>query len=133
MLWRMSADHRRGSAMHVSSRHPERSRPEGGAVEGPFLVGTATEKVPPLRLASLGSGRDDGWREVALTAPTPLERQRIGGLFGIDRARAAGAAGIEHEMVGDPRAGPEVRMAGHELRQVMAAFDAVGKARQCDV
>src|SRR3981189_2967651 len=41
-------------------RHPERSRPTGGVVEGPLLVAEPTEKVPPLRLAALGSGRDDG-------------------------------------------------------------------------
>ena len=28
--------------------------------EGPPLVAEATEQVPPLRLAALGSGRDDG-------------------------------------------------------------------------
>src|SRR5512143_3141995 len=41
-------------------RHPERSRPKGGAVEGPDLVDATTEQVPPLRLATLGFGRDDG-------------------------------------------------------------------------
>src|SRR5580700_6451260 len=41
-------------------RHPERSRPTGGVVEGPHLVAQATEWVPPLRLAALGFGRDDG-------------------------------------------------------------------------
>jgi hypothetical protein len=38
----------------------ERSRPKGGAVEGPRLVDASTKQVPPLRLATLGSGRDDG-------------------------------------------------------------------------
>src|SRR4029453_7272334 len=42
-------------------RHPERSRAKGGAVEGPVLVDASTEQVPPLRLAALGSGRDDGY------------------------------------------------------------------------
>src|SRR5260370_35473754 len=49
-------------------RHPERSRPAGGVVEGPPLVAEATEQVPRLRLAEpapsevegLGSGREDG-------------------------------------------------------------------------
>src|SRR5216684_428264 len=41
-------------------RHPERSRPTGGVAEGPLLVGGASKQVPPLRLAALGSGRDDG-------------------------------------------------------------------------
>src|SRR5262249_31635038 len=43
------------------ARHPERSRPKGGAVEGPVLVDASAKQVPPLRLAALGSGRDDGW------------------------------------------------------------------------
>src|SRR5580704_14910734 len=41
-------------------RHPERGRPKGGVVEGPFIIAEAIEKVPPLRLAALGSGRNDG-------------------------------------------------------------------------
>src|SRR5688500_8662632 len=41
-------------------RHPERSRPKGGVVEGPRLVDASPKQVPPLRLAALGSGRDDG-------------------------------------------------------------------------
>src|SRR5215216_1854087 len=41
-------------------RHPERSRPKGGVVEGPVFADASTKQVPPLRLASLGSGRDDG-------------------------------------------------------------------------
>ena len=40
--------------------HPERSRPTGDVAEGPCLIVGATEQVPPLRLAALGSGRDDG-------------------------------------------------------------------------
>src|SRR5262245_38675134 len=43
-----------------SLRYPERSRPQGGVVEGPVLVDASTKQVPPLRLAALGSGRDDG-------------------------------------------------------------------------
>src|SRR5919106_4171653 len=41
-------------------RHPERSRLKGGVVEGPVFADAATKQVPPLRLAALGSGRDDG-------------------------------------------------------------------------
>src|SRR6266540_2173506 len=41
-------------------RHPERSRLKGGVVEGPVFADASTKQVPPLRLASLGSGRDDG-------------------------------------------------------------------------
>jgi hypothetical protein len=40
-------------------RHPERSRLKGGAVEGPVLAVAPAEQVHPLRLAALGSGRDD--------------------------------------------------------------------------
>src|SRR5688572_24102354 len=52
------------------NRHPERSRPKGGAVEGPPLVDASTKQVPPLRLATLGSGRDDG----LLTQRRPARR-----------------------------------------------------------
>ena len=52
--------HDPGYRMWPLFRHPERSRPTGGVVEGPPLVAEATEQVPPLRLAALGSGRDDG-------------------------------------------------------------------------
>src|SRR5262245_65596365 len=37
-------------------------------VEGPFLVDGSTEKVPPLRLAALGSGRDDARHRNCFTA-----------------------------------------------------------------
>src|SRR4029453_11437044 len=52
------------------NRHPERSRPKGGVVEGPALVAGRTEKVPPLRLAALGSGRDDGLSRIVDTLLT---------------------------------------------------------------
>src|SRR5262249_28451943 len=57
--------------MYISSRHPERSRPKGGVVEGPPFADASQEEVPPLRLAMLGSGRDDEFW-VALTALTAL-------------------------------------------------------------
>ena len=49
-------------------RHPERSRPTGGVVEGPVLVDAATRIGPsttprgacPSEVEGLGSGRDDG-------------------------------------------------------------------------
>ncbi len=47
-----------------SFRHPERSRPMGGVVGGPVHVDATTEQVPPLRTASLTSGRDDGGEEL---------------------------------------------------------------------
>jgi len=72
-------------SMQQFRRHPERSRPKGGVVEGPVLVDASTwagpfasprcarlrsgwrvgrrrskNTVAPLRLAALGSGRDDG-------------------------------------------------------------------------
>jgi hypothetical protein len=46
--------------MAAFSRHPERSRLKGGAVEGPLLSMQQQKQVPTLRLATLGSGRDDG-------------------------------------------------------------------------
>jgi methionine-rich copper-binding protein CopC len=42
----------------INIRHPDRSAKR--VVEGPFLFGGRRKKVPPLRLAPLGSGRDDG-------------------------------------------------------------------------
>src|ERR1044072_6025817 len=59
-----------------------------------------------------------------------LERQPVRCLFGVDRARAAAAAGVEREMVGDPRAGLEGRVARHELRQMVSSLRAVAEARQ---
>jgi hypothetical protein len=43
----------------VKTRHPERSRLKGGAVEGPVFVDASIKQVPRLRLAALGSARDD--------------------------------------------------------------------------
>src|SRR6188508_1830233 len=40
----------RREILEVMARHPERSRPKGGIVEGPYLVHASTEQVPPLRL-----------------------------------------------------------------------------------
>src|SRR5512139_169383 len=48
---------RKASSPTGRSRHPDRSAKR--AVEGPALVDATTEQVPPLRLATLGSGRDD--------------------------------------------------------------------------
>src|SRR5918993_257116 len=38
--------------------------------------------------------------------------------------------GVERDLVGDPRAGPEGRMARHELRQMVSGLRAVAEARQ---
>ena len=59
---RPSAPAGAGGALGSAYRHPELSRPAGGVAEGPPLATEAIEKVPPLRLAALGSGRDDGRR-----------------------------------------------------------------------
>jgi hypothetical protein len=61
----------------IDDRHPERSRPQDGAVEGPPLVDATAEQVPPLRLVPLASGRDDECEELpecALGLPPPPER-----------------------------------------------------------
>src|SRR5262245_3732518 len=58
------------------------------------------------------------------------KRQRVSRLFSIDGAVAAGATGVEREMVGDPRAGPEPRVARHELRQVVAGLRVAAEARE---
>src|SRR5918993_5816658 len=57
-------------------------------------------------------------------------RELVRRFLGVDRARAAAAAGVERELVGDPRAGPEGRMARHELRQMVSGLRAVAEARQ---
>src|SRR6266567_1952835 len=69
----------------------------------------------------------------AIPSERALEGQPVARFFRIDPSAAAAAAGIECEMLGDPRTGPKSRVAGHELRQVMAGLGAVGKARQRDV
>src|SRR5215831_20141361 len=62
--------------------------------------------------------------------PPVSECKRISRLFRIDRAAAPGAAGKKREMVGDPRAGPEARVACHELRQVVAGLRVAAEARE---
>src|SRR5579871_2884069 len=62
-----------------------------------------------------------------------LECQVVGRFLAIDRARAALAAGVEREVIGQPRARLEGRMAGHELGDVVAGLGARGEARQGDV
>src|SRR5689334_7660723 len=80
-----------------------------------------------MRLFSLSCEFVVEWR------PTQSIRQVVHRLFGVYRARAAGAAGVEREMLGDPRTGLESRVAGHELGDVMTRLGAVAKARQGDV
>src|SRR5882724_11298258 len=58
-----------------SSRAKRRSR----EVEGPPLGDAATKQVPPLRLATLGSGRDDG-RVLSERRPV-LRRRRLSGRY----------------------------------------------------
>src|SRR5215472_17295419 len=62
--------------------------------------------------------------------PPVSERKRISRLFRIDRAAAPGAPGKQREMVGNPRAGPEARVACHELRQVVAGLRVAAEARE---
>src|SRR5262249_8760014 len=96
-----------------------------------------TKKVPPLRLASLGSGRDDGVKSLrALIRPRPDardldQRPRIGELAdrAVDQGRAAarqaaGDRGAElgrrgHALGGDAEAVAEL----HEVRVAEVAGD----------
>src|SRR5262249_46372770 len=43
---------------------------------------------------------------------------------------AAGATGVEREVIGNPWAGPEPRVARHELRQVVAGLRVAAEARE---
>src|SRR5215470_13313548 len=67
---------------------------------------------------------------IQTAGPPVSECKRISRLFRIDRAAAPGAAGKKREMVGDPRAGPEARVACHELREVVAGLRVAAEARE---
>src|SRR5690348_8354693 len=71
------------------------------------------------------------WDDLGLCAG--LERQVVGRFLAVDRARAVLAAGVEREVIGEPRASLEGRVAGHELGDVVAGLGAGREARERDV
>ena len=70
---------RHHQASHLTNFPSSRAEPpKGGVVEDLFSWTHRQKQVPPLRLAMLGSGRDDGpWSQHALEGPVrPLHQQR---------------------------------------------------------